>query len=284
MDMKSVVGVFLSTPIAKLSLRERRAHLWIAKMRRVPLFTQILDRMVKKESVRQIARWVYEQPDGMKGELAGCSEETIRGYLNCLNVEVNRARAHVVRLDLKDVRKAAVTEHLNAKVSAAVKGLPDTDGFDDIQKYVTQQIQKLDAATMLRYCFMIQQQRVRELRELEKATKVLMPSGDKALRVLAEIAAQVWKVEAGEALLRAKNVWVKPLGEVPREVEPEVAEAMAEIAKLDRVDQNLIRDATIKVMDLIEQEAGVGQYRRRDREQPNVKGIDDVPPNAIANP
>jgi len=184
MDIKDVVGEIGSTPICKLSLRERRAHLWIAKLRKVPLFPQILDRMVKKESVRQIAQWVYEQPDGMKGELAGGTVETIRGYLNCLNVEVNRARTHVVELDLTDVRRAAVKEHLQAKVAAAVKGQPDPDGFKDVELYVTQQVERLDSAKLLKYTFIIQQQRVIEIRQLEKATKIPMPFGNKAVEVL----------------------------------------------------------------------------------------------------
>ena len=269
MDIKEVVGAIASTPMLKLSLRERRAHLWISKLRKVPLFTQILDRMVKKESVHQTARWVHEQPDGMKGELAGCSVETIRGYLNCLNVEVNRARTHVVRLELSDVRRATAHEHLQAKVSAAVKGKPDLDGFGDIQLYVTQEIHKLDAATMLRYAFVIQQERVRELRDFEKKTKMPMPFGNKTMEVLMEIAAEIRKVELGEAYLRSRGgpPCGSPFPGGPVAHESALSPEVQKIAQMSDVDKNLTRDATTKIIDLIQMETKSGPYSCRERDE-----------------
>lgn len=259
MDIKDVVGAILSTPITKLSLRERRAHLFVAKLRKVPLFTQIIDRMVKKESVRQIAKWVSEQPEEMKGELAGCSVETIRGYLNYLDVKVNRPRVRVV------------------------KGLPGSDDLDDIQKNVAQEIPKLDEATMLRYAFVIQRERVRELNDFEKKVKRPIPFGNKAMKVLMETAVKIREVELSAASLRKSAT---PDGLVPPEMQllPEVQE----IAKLDRVDQDLIRQAFSITIDLIEQEAGIGQYSYRGRdkhigekEQRNVEGINDVAPKTL---
>lgn len=249
-------------PAGAMAGRLRYEHSWIMKLRRIPQFPELVRRLVRGDTAWSVSKWLATCP--ARGELSGCSFETLRKYLTALAVRVRENADRTPRLNLSDFEKAAVHAHLQAKVTAAVQDLPDPAGFDDLRKTVTEEAQKLDAATMLRYCFMIQQQRVMELRELEKKTKMPLPYGDRIVRTLMRIAAEIRKLELGEAVLRKDRMSEeRPFSGGPapyKQTEP--SEEWQAFAQLDAVDRNLIRDATARAIDLIQREVSAATDER----------------------
>ena len=83
----------------------------------------------------------------------------------------------------------------------------------------------LDAITAVKFCFSIQKDRVMQMRRLENTAGIQFPFGNKHLDVLRQMAETLWKVQAGQAILRAKNSWPIHMGEadrVPIDLLPEV--------------------------------------------------------------
>lgn len=262
MNSEETAKKIFSKPLSTLSLRERSESLWIMKLRRIPQFPEIVRRLLKGETVWGVAGWLMSCPD--RGELSGCSFETLRKYLTCLAIRVRENAERTPRFNLGDMEKAAVHAHLEAKMRAAVKDLPDPAGFDDLRKIVTEETEKLDALAILKYCFVIQRERVKELRELERKAKMPLPHGNKTVQVLALIAAEIRKIEVGDECLKkigSQSGAMSPGRLVPHE--SQLMPVVQEVATLPEVEQNLIRDASSKVLDLIQQEAKVGPYASR---------------------
>lgn len=167
----------------------------------------------------------------------------------------------VPRRNLDGLRQQAFHARMNTIANAVVLNQPEPTP-SDIEQALTKEIENLDAISMLRFCFAIQKERVMQLRQLERTTNVTFPFGSKHLQVLKEIASELWRVQAGQALLRSKNSWPVNMGQAERapiDLLPEVQE----ISALDPIDQNLIREALDKTVDLLHQQAGIGEYARR---------------------
>jgi hypothetical protein len=108
--------------------------------------------------------------------------------------------------------------------------------------------------TMLRYCFVIQNQRLNELLELEKRARMPLPQGNKIIKVLVGIAVEIGKLELSEARPRTSfdfggsiNPNVRP---ARQQWEDQQVEQMGE------VDKKRWREAGARVLDLLRQ-AGV---------------------------
>ena len=232
--------------------RQRYEQAWIMKLRRTPQFRELVRRLVKGDPVWGIARWLMTCPE--RGELSGCSFETLRKYLTALAFRVRENADWSERLDLGDFEKGAVHAHLQAKVSAAVKNLPDPAGFDDLRKTVAEEVQRLDTMTMLRYCFVIQNQRLNELLELEKRAKLPLPQGNKIIKVLVQIAVEIGKLELGEARQRASFDFGASVNlRVPS---PHGQSEDQQIEQMGEADRERWREAAARVRDLL-REAGV---------------------------
>ena len=171
-------------------------------------------------------------------------------------------------MDMSDFHKVGVVAGVESKLKAAVKGMPDPAGADHISKVLTEALEKVNAMTILKYAFALQQQRVIELMEIEKKAKVPFPHTNKAIELLKDIAAEIRKVELGEAYLRKGGMgWGSPFpGElVPKE--PVLSPEVQAVAELPEVEQNLVRDTASKIIDLIQMEAKCGPYSSRGRDE-----------------
>jgi hypothetical protein len=104
-----------------------------------------------------------------------------------------------------------------------------------------------------------------ELRKLEKTSKVPMPFGNRTMEALCKMAVELSKLNAREALLRSKQIWIGGPAEV-EDVDAHLLPEVLEVMKLPEVEQNLFRDAANKVIDLIQMECNLGQYSSRGRD------------------
>jgi len=136
-----------------------------------------------------------------------------------------------------------------------------TETAKQIWKVVTDAVKHLDSQTMLKYCFLVQQQRVKMLLDLEDQVKMPLPEGWKNLAVLKDIAAEYRKHEIGEQYLKGKGVqpYGSPVqgGLVPHESR-EMSSLGERISRLDEADRNLIRTAGARVIELIQEEIRAG--------------------------
>jgi hypothetical protein len=121
------------------------------------------------KSVWSTTEWFMAQSD--RGELTDCTFQTGRVYINSLKLRMEAIVAKVPRIDFSELRAQAVTAAQQTRASAAILGEPEAEP-GDIDKALTEEIEKLDALTALKYCFSIQKERAKELRLFEKKTGV----------------------------------------------------------------------------------------------------------------
>jgi hypothetical protein len=245
-------------PIREMSLAERREYLWMLRLRELPQFRQIVWKLSHGESTTAVTEWFMAQPD--RGEMAGCSFDAVHRYMRTAAAWVRRQAEAVPRIDVTELHRTAVSSQLNSRIATTIKGVPEPMPWDEVSELVTEAVQNTNGQTALKYCFVIQQARVKSLRDMEAKMKMVLPHGNKAVEVLREIAADIRKYELAEAVLKkGSEAFVSSL--VPQEslLMPEVQE----IAKMSEVDKNLTREATQRIIDLIQQEGRTGPYANR---------------------
>ena len=145
---------------------------------------------------------------------------------------------------------------IDEELKKQMKGLGEI--FSMVQKHVL----SMNAQTMLKYCFMIQQARVKKMRELEEQLGMLFPEGYKNIQVLREIASDIAKLEVGDLWMRGKSPLYKGslVGDTagPEQQRAQLGPIAKRVAELGQVDRNLIRIASQKVIDLIQEEVNGG--------------------------
>ena len=248
----------LNPPLKGLSRAERRDYSYIATLRRTPQFRELVSRLDRLQSVFRVCEWFMSQE--ARGPMSNCTFGTARLYINSLWKRMKETTKNIPRINLNEFRERAFQANHQTRINAAILNLPEP-GPTDFDKIITQEIEKADVIKMLRFCYGVQKERVMQLRQLEKTANMTFQFGNGHLKVLEKIAYDIWRVQAGEAMLRSKNAWPADMGEASRVIDllPEVKE----IAELDPVDQNLIREAFNKTIDLLQQEANLGQYKNR---------------------
>ncbi len=244
------------SPFKGMSPQERRRHLIVLQLRRVPQFRELLHMLDRGKSVWATTEWFMAQEN--RGELSTCTFATARRYIGILAEHMRAVADKVPRRNLSSFRERAYSARLTTLAEAAVQPGPEPS---DIEKIITAEIEKLDAETALKFCFAIQKERVLQIRKLETTSNIAFPFADKSVDVLRRIASEMWRVQAGEALLRSRNAWFTDTGDTRKPID--LLPVVREVAELDPTDQVLIREALDKTFDLLEQEAHIGQYSRR---------------------
>ncbi len=130
---------------------------------------------------------------------------------------------------------------------------------------------KLERRKALQHCFGIQEERVRRLRLLESAQRKLLPNGWREVLVLAQIAEKIEEseIDAQRASSQVPDGTVipeeqcSPTGAVIhlsrqeaslQEGSVEMSKMGEQLAQLDPIDRSLIREASEKIVVLIELE------------------------------
>jgi hypothetical protein len=246
--------------------RERREYRIFMQLRRLPQFRELVANLTRGQSIRKVTDWLMQQPN--REELSNCTFGTARKYIGVLSQRLRDAERKVPRKNLEDLRRALVQEHQNTQVTEAITNLPDP-AQADMERVLTDELQRQTAISMLQYCFGIQRERVIQLRDLERTTRVIFPFGNKSVQVLKEIAGELGKVQAGEALLHSKNAW--PTGSDASGPAIELLPEVRRVSELDSVDNDLIREALDRTIDLLEQERMSDQHSFRVKDEPRDK-------------
>ncbi|MGB2887273.1 MAG: hypothetical protein WBC04_06235 [Candidatus Acidiferrales bacterium] len=247
--------------LGRLTARERFEHIWIGKLRRLPCFEQIVKRLADGRSVQGVARWLQEL--NPEGELKDVGFHTWRKYLYALKMRIEQNMAGVERKNPEPLAYKAVIEEFERQKEGEFQGKDDLPpAAEKIRHVVTDAVKKLDAATMLRYCFMVQQGRVETMLEIERKMKFLIPDGHKNLAVLKDIATDVMKLEIGEQWMRGRPAPLSgpyPDGSLPHPAPAELSPMAQEVAKFDAVDRNLMREIASKMIDEYEEAKASGR-------------------------
>lgn len=179
--------------------RERRERFWIKKLERLPCFEQMVKRLVGGQSVSSVARWARSLE--MDCELKNAGLETWRKYINSLSIRIR------INLEARpEIKPKAVKEIIeDVKANAGAYDVPLTENGRRLWRLVEKAAKQLNAETMLKYCFVIQQRRVEEMVAIEQKMGMLIPDGYKNVAVLKDIAAEVLKHKLGQLAMRGKN-------------------------------------------------------------------------------
>lgn len=239
MEINEIVGELKSQPLHGLNPTERRYQLFVIKLSRVPVFREMVERFIKGHSATTVTAWFMALTPEQRGELAECGRPTCYVYISALHFVMRRIRTKVVERQAKNL-------------VLLPKGAPP-DKYGLVEDYLTGKLENREAMAMLQASFEIQYRRVRAMCELEDRLKMTLPLGHKEVRTLAAIAAEVRKLHLGEKMLdKGFDFDIKPIAPT--------LPAIIAAQELDTADKNLLRDATLKVIDLVRQEAGIGQY------------------------
>jgi hypothetical protein len=226
--------------------KERRETLRIMQLRTAPQFEELIKLLTRGKTAWSVTDWFMQHED--RGELSGCSFETARKAITALRLRVREEAERIPP-------RPEVSQVFDRVVTALVKGSNSPAVFTKMAEIVNEEVEKMQAAKILKYAAILQLERIDELRELEKKSKLQMPWGNKSMQVLTEIASAIHDVEMGEI----KKLTVSWGGTITAtgmtsNLSPEVQK----VAELPEAEKNLWRDCAAKVIDLIEQEGKRG--------------------------
>ena len=122
------------------------------------------------------------------------------------------------REDMDEFKRKAHQARMRTITQAVTLNIPIPQAtlLSHLDQAITDEIERFDTVKILKYCFVIQKERVIQLCQLEKARGIQLAVGNKYADVLREIAVSLWKVQAGQATLRSKNPWLPSNAEVSR--------------------------------------------------------------------
>jgi hypothetical protein len=248
METQEIISQLRTQPMYGLDLRARRHRMFALRLSKLQVFNQIVDRLNHGQSVSRVTDWFQQLEPKLQEDLLGCARLSVATYIQSLSFVMKQLRSRVAE------------SHPRAQILP--KGAPPPDRYQDVEAYLTGKIENRHSMATLQASFELQYQRVLTICKLEDELKVQLPQGNKAVQILTQIGAEIRKTEVAERMLderaRLRIPW-------EAEAKPSVItlSEVAEALEFDDADKNLLRDATTKVIDLIRDEASLGQYKNR---------------------
>jgi hypothetical protein len=231
--------------------------LWAKSFRKLtqPVFDGLIRRLLNGESVYSISLWLHD----VAPREARCGLSTWRRNVSHLR---DHLKLHIERRKENALPNVAVQQEIISKFGKeredqlALEAL-QRKPIEEIKRVVSRAMSELDAMMILKFAFLIQKERVDEMRELEKKIKMPMKGGYKEIEVMKSIGAEIAKIEMGNTLMRLKGA--VPVPSFPStDINPEKPKSkmVSAISKLSDVDRNLVRAAGTKIRQLILEVAG----------------------------
>jgi len=134
--------------------------------------------------------------------------------------------------------------------------------FERLQQTITEGFRSLTSELMLKYCFAVMQNHVEQMIEMQEKVHLPNPEFYKSVLALKEIAVEIRKYELSERYLKGKLRMENGSfhsGGMPHTAVGEMDDLTRQTSEFDAVDRNLLREAGMRVIDLIREE--VAQLR-----------------------
>ncbi len=183
-------------------------------MRRTAIFDELVKRFVAGQSVICVADWVYKsKPKGREA----VSYRTLRVYLTAL-------RARIRRDVVEHHEPSLLPESVKAeRIAQAIQLTPmPPHRLDRFEILIDKKLRDLATTDMLRGLFVIQEERIHEMRQLEARTPgMLLPNGYKEIERSVRIAVAIARTDMAAEMFRAKgmmnNIGIPPKGASSRD-------------------------------------------------------------------
>ena len=227
-------------------------QIWLKQLKKAPIYGQIAKRLLNGQSARKVAKW--------------CVEQKVEGYEKDWGFSSWFQRILVVAEQTKKISGLISDQPASPIEVQAVKEYlarePDPDlvipeGARSAWKQLRGAVKSLDSEMMLKACFLIQQERVMEIREFEKKAGIPLAVGNEAVKIWKEIAAEIRKHEVGEQWMKGKipgKYGAAPEALIPQQPDKPMGPLAEQMSKLSVIDRNLIIAASEMVMDMSAEE------------------------------
>jgi hypothetical protein len=197
--------------------REHRENRMVGILRRTAIFDELVKRFVAGQSVICIADWVYKsKPKGLEAVSYG----TLRVYLTALRARIRRDVVEQIQQN----HELSLPESVQAeRIAQAIQLTPmPPHRLDRFEILIDKKLRDLATTDMLRGLFVIQEERIHEMRQLEARTPgMLLPNGYKEIERGVRIAVAIARTDMAAEMFRAKgmmnNIGIPPKGASSRD-------------------------------------------------------------------
>jgi len=225
--------------------REKYGHFWIERLQELPQYMPVVERLIRGQSLDEVANWLMEQPD--RGPFSGLKRSTIRYYLNSLNIRL-KENARESRKNEQTLRAQRLTRLVD-EFKNGMTPRPQPEPTEEEIKAAQNQrqramIDKLNSNGIVRLMLEKHLPHIERLEQIEEQSNQPVKDWARNMDVLCDAAEIIQKNEAVQKLLEAQVAIRSP---APAELSRE-AKALAQLSK---VDQNLIREAGEKMLILL---------------------------------
>jgi hypothetical protein len=260
-----------------LSPQEREDLLLIARLQRLNVYPQLVRRLADGQSAQSVARWAC----GL-----GITEWTFtywRKQVMALARQVELAKDKLLKEERRKTRlpQKPTPEVVAEKVEALTKQMSTQDAIPESARQVWRHVEgalaSLNAEQVLKFAFLRHVERLEKIIAAEDALPAMMrimqaDVGTRVIKELREIGDSLRKLEIGEEWMRGKGGAMpdgaRHPGALVPHAQPELSDIAKGMAQFDVVDRNLLREASVLVVDMI-QEASGGRFK--------VSGLDANP-------
>ncbi|MGA7921015.1 MAG: hypothetical protein WCA38_15235 [Candidatus Acidiferrales bacterium] len=240
----------------RLAPSARYDLLLIHRLQSLPFYPEILRHLTMGESVRSLARWLVTQR--IEGPASGWSARYWEKLLAPLDRQVRVAKERQMRADRR------VAYHppppTPEQIETTLETITDTpmqmsnvlrSRTCDVWKHVDEVSEQITSERILKLAFVEVANRIDMLTETELQTHEREREMPLQIKNMREIADSLMKIEMLQGRFNLKPA-------TPENAIDESDEA-AHLRQFDEVDRNLIRSATMKVLNMIQGEAS-GKY------------------------
>ena len=257
-----------------LEAKDRGDLLEVRRVQQTPLYPEILRRLTMNQKVTQVAVWAKTQK--VDGPCARWTVGTWRCVLTSVRAAGEKGKGPPAA---PQARKTAGSGALVQAVHDAIAEIVTPEctlkramipSAHEVWNDIDQALQLIKSEKVLKYAFLRQQARVEKILAAEDSNTIPMvrlmqsEAGTKAINSLKGIGEAIRKLEIGEEWMRGKGGAVSPYGPYPGSLVPHGVAEKSEIArgmeKFDEIDRNLIREATMKVINMVQGETS-GRYK-----------------------
>jgi hypothetical protein len=235
----------------KIPYSSRRRSLYLSTLEALPIFDQIVHRLVLGQSANTVAKWCYEQ----KIDTAGLW--TWRKRIEAL--------AAKVKDQIKDLKTDPLIKSARQTLEKSLPGLKFEPKFDiEIAKQLhvrfhqtlDREIASITSEVVLKRAIAMMQVRLDIQMGMETKVGVVVPGGHLNFMVLGQLCEALRKHELGVSYRDQKD------GSNPRGSYPESQQAPINLLEgFDTIDRNLLREARLKVLEIMADVVSVGQSR-----------------------